>query len=99
MMFPRVYINLTLGSEKGDGGTQGSVVNHVGFIVNDVPARVAEWKAAGVAVLPGNNGRLDQAYVETPDGLRIEILENKNQPMPIQSDHVHFFLPEPAIAQ
>ena len=33
MMFPGVYINLTLGTEKGEGGTRGSVVNHVGFIV------------------------------------------------------------------
>ena len=48
MMFPGVYINLTLGNEKGDGGTQGSVVNHVGFIVNNVQERVAQWKAAGV---------------------------------------------------
>src|SRR5262249_10436935 len=99
MMFPGVYINLTLGTEKGDGGTQGSVVNHVGFIVNDVQARVAEWKAAGVAVLPGNNGRLDQAYVETPDGVRIEILEDKTQSMPIRHEHVHFFLPEAEIGK
>jgi predicted enzyme related to lactoylglutathione lyase len=99
MMFPGVYINLTLGTEKGDGGTQGSVVNHVGFIVNDVPARVAEWRAAGVAVLPGNNGRLDQAYVETPDGVRIEILEDKTQSMPIRYEHVHFFLPEAEIGK
>src|SRR5215475_901409 len=53
MMFPGVYINLNLGTEKGDGGTQGSVVNHVGFIVNNVQEQVAKWKAAGVPVLPG----------------------------------------------
>ena len=79
MMFPGIYINLNLGTEKGDGGTQGSVVNHVGFIVDNVQERVAQWKAAGVPVLPGNNNRLDQAFVETPDGVRIEILEDKNQ--------------------
>src|SRR6266568_9596738 len=49
MMFPHVYINLTLGDEKGDGGSRGSVVNHVGFIVDNVQQRVAQWKAAGVA--------------------------------------------------
>ncbi len=94
MMFPGVYINLTLGTEKGEGGTQGSVVNHVGFIVNNVQERVAQWKAAGVAVLPGTNNRPDQAFVETPDGVRIEILEDKTQSMPIRHEHVHFFLPE-----
>jgi len=33
--FPGLYINLLLGTEKGEGGTVGSVVNHVGFIVLD----------------------------------------------------------------
>jgi catechol 2,3-dioxygenase-like lactoylglutathione lyase family enzyme len=99
MMFPGVYINLNLGSERGDGGTQGSVVNHVGFIVNNVQEQVAKWKAAGVPVLPGNNNRLDQAFVQTPDGVRIEILEDKAQSMPIRNEHVHFFLPEGEIAK
>src|SRR6202162_6124430 len=97
IMFPGLYINLNLGTEKGDGATQGSVVNHVGFIVNNVQARVAQWKAAGVPVLPGNNNRLDQAFVETPDGVRIEILEDKKQSVPIRNEHVHFFLPEAEI--
>src|SRR3989449_10612795 len=97
IMFPGLYINLNLGTEKGDGTTQGSVVNHVGLIVNNVQQRVAQWKAAGVLVLPGNNNRLDQAFVVTPDGVRIEILEDKNQSVPIQHEHVHFFVTEAEI--
>ena len=97
MMFPGVYINLALGNEKGEGRTQGSVINHVGFIVDNVQQRVAQWKTAGVAVLPGGNNRLDQAFVETPDGVRIEILEDKTQTVPIRNEHVHFSLPEAEI--
>src|SRR4029077_6072914 len=78
----------------GEGGSQGSVVNHTGFTVDNVQQRVAQWKAAGVKVLPGNNGRLDQAYVETPDGLRMEILEDKTQGVPIRGEQVHLFVPE-----
>src|ERR1700692_3566329 len=44
IMFPGVYISLILGTEKGEGGTVGSVVNHVGFIVDNVQMRVAQWK-------------------------------------------------------
>jgi catechol 2,3-dioxygenase-like lactoylglutathione lyase family enzyme len=101
VIFPGVVVNLNLGAADAPpatGGTVGSVVNHVGFIVQNVQESVAKWKAAGVAVLPGNNGRLDQAYVVTPDGLRIEILENKSQNVPIRHEHVHFFLPQAAIA-
>jgi catechol 2,3-dioxygenase-like lactoylglutathione lyase family enzyme len=94
IMFPGVYINLNLGTEKGDGATQGSVVNHVGFIVDNVQKRVAQWKAAGVTVLPGGNNRLDQAFVVTPDGVRMEILEDKTQSMPIRNEHVHLSVTE-----
>ena len=97
MSFPGTYINLNLGTEKGEGGSQGSVVNHVGFIVDNVQKRVAEWKAKGVKVLPGGNNRVDQAYVETPDGLRIEILEDKTQTVPIKGEHIHFSLQEAEI--
>ena len=58
---------------------------------------MAKWKANGVAVLPGNNNRLDQAFVVTPDGVRIEILEDRKQAVPIQHEHVHFFVPEAEI--
>ena len=92
--FPGVYISLILNGETGEGGTVGSVVNHVGFIVDNVQKRVAEWKAAGVKVLPGGalpggGNRLDQAFVETPDGVRMEILEDKTQTVPIRNEHVH----------
>jgi catechol 2,3-dioxygenase-like lactoylglutathione lyase family enzyme len=98
IMFPGLYISLILGNEKGEGGSVGSVVNHVGFIVDNVQTRVAEWKAMGVKVLPGGarpggGNRLDQAYVETPDGVRMEILEDKMQTVPIRNEHIHFFLP------
>ena len=98
IMFPGLYISLILGNEKGEGGTVGSTVNHVGFIVDNVQKRVAEWKAKGVKVLPGGalpggGNRLDQAYVETPDGVRMEILEDKMQTVPIRNEHIHFFLP------
>jgi len=97
IMFPGLYINLNLGTEKGDGATVGSVVNHVGFIVDNVQRRVAEWKAAGVQVLPGGvlpdgKNRLDQAYVVTPDGVRMEILEDKTQAVPIRNEHIHLSL-------
>lgn len=95
VMFPGLMIILHLrpGSPAANGPTEGSVINHVGFIVQNVQESMARWKAAGVPVVPGNNNRLDQAFVNMPDGLRIEILEDKAQKHPIQHEHVHFFLP------
>ena len=53
-------------------------------------------RRAGAA---GNNNRTDQAYVVTPDGLRIEILEDKTQGVPIRHEHVHLFLPEAVLPE
>jgi catechol 2,3-dioxygenase-like lactoylglutathione lyase family enzyme len=92
-----VYLNQRAGAPPANGGTVGSVINHVGFRVPNVQEAVARWKSAGVAVDPGNNGRVDQAFVVTGDGLRVEILEDKDQKMPIRHHHVHFFVPDAAI--
>ncbi len=103
VIFPGVMIILNLNQPGGapppTDGSVGSVVNHVGFTVPNVQEAVGKWKAAGVPVQPGTNGRLDQAWVITPDGLKIEILENKSQTVPIRSEHVHFFHPESVIAE
>lgn len=94
-----VYLHLNQGAPPPAGGTVGTVVNHVGFIVQNILESTARWRAAGVPVQPGNNGRTDQAFVVTPDELRIEILEDKNQAFPVQHHHIHFFVPESAISE
>jgi catechol 2,3-dioxygenase-like lactoylglutathione lyase family enzyme len=102
VIFPGVMIILNLNQPGGapppTGGTVGSSVNHIGFTVPNVQEAFAKWKAAGVPVEPSATGRLDQAWVITPDGLKIEILENKTQTVPIRSEHVHFFMPESSFA-
>ena len=94
-----VFLHLRPGTKPSTGGTDGTVINHVGFLVPNVQEAVAKWKAAGVPVLPGNNGRLDQAFIMTADGLRIEILEDKNQTVPIKHHHVHWYVPEAAMPE
>lgn len=97
--FPGVFVFLNLGpnAAPATGGTVGTVVNHVGFLVPNVQEAMAKWKAAGVPVVPGGNGRKDQAFVTTPDGLRIEILEDKTQTIPIRHHHIHFYVPQDQI--
>ena len=93
-----VILNLPPGAPPESGPSEGTVINHVGFLVPNAQDAAAKWKAAGLPVEPGRNGRTDQAYVVTADGLRVEILEDKNQKEPIRFHHVHFFVPEAAIA-
>jgi catechol 2,3-dioxygenase-like lactoylglutathione lyase family enzyme len=91
--FPGVLILV----RKGDGTTPtvGSVVGHIGFHVPDTTAALARWKAAGLKTEVGQNP--GQGFVWTPDNLlRVEILEDKTQTVPIAFHHVHFYIADTA---
>jgi catechol 2,3-dioxygenase-like lactoylglutathione lyase family enzyme len=70
------------------GGSVGSVVNHFGFNVKDIKRSIAAWRAAGVMV--ETTARADQAWLMTPDGARVEILEDTSIAQPIRMHHIHF---------
>jgi catechol 2,3-dioxygenase-like lactoylglutathione lyase family enzyme len=97
--FPGLIVFLNQGpmTPPPVGGSVGTVVNHVGFLVPNLQDVVAKLKAAGVDVMTGTNGRLDQAFVTTPDGVRIAIVEDKAQTVPIKPNHAHLFVPEAEI--
>jgi catechol 2,3-dioxygenase-like lactoylglutathione lyase family enzyme len=94
-----VFLHLRPGSPPATGGTVGTVINHVGFTVPNVQNAVAKWKAAGLDMQPGGNGRTDQAWITTADGLKVEILEDKTQTAPIRHHHVHYYVAETVIPE
>jgi catechol 2,3-dioxygenase-like lactoylglutathione lyase family enzyme len=97
-----VYLNLRPGTAPATGGTVGTVINHAGFLVPNVQETVAKLKGLDVKIETGPNGidgRLDQAFVTTADGLKIELLEDKNQTVPIRHHHVHFYVTESAVPE
>ena len=87
--FPGALIFL----RKGDptGGTVGSIINHIGFHVQDVQKSLPNWKAAGATIESTHGSK--QAFIFTPDGLtRIEMIQDDSLPVPIAFHHVHFFV-------
>ncbi|HZP78139.1 MAG TPA: VOC family protein [Pseudolabrys sp.] len=96
-----VYLNLRAGTPASSGGTVGTVINHVGFLVPNVQEAVAKVKGLDVKIETGatGNGRLDQAFITSADGLKLELLEDKNQKIPIRHHHVHYHVAEAAIPQ
>lgn len=89
IQFPGVYVMLRKGDPSGP--SVGSVINHVGFNAKDSAASVVKWKAAGLNPEAGNNP--GQYFFTTADGLRIEIIEDKNIEVPLKFHHVHFNFP------
>jgi catechol 2,3-dioxygenase-like lactoylglutathione lyase family enzyme len=77
--------------DKGEptGGTDGSVIGHVGFRVKNLQASLEKWRAAGLKTLPGASAH--QAYVIAPDEIRIEMTEDPSLEVPIANHHIHFY--------
>ena len=94
-----VYLNMPQGAPPSAGGNDGAVVNQVGVAVQSLQETAARLKASGVRVQPGVNGRADQAFMTIPDGLSIEIVEDKNQKVPIQHRNIQFSVTESSIPE
>jgi catechol 2,3-dioxygenase-like lactoylglutathione lyase family enzyme len=80
-----------------NGGSAGSIVNHIGLKVPNTQDALARWKTAGLRTEPGS--RPQQMYVFTPDDVRVEVLEDQTLKVPVAGDHIHFFVPEAQIAE
>src|ERR1700674_3168944 len=80
LKFPGALIIL----KKADptGGTEGSTVNHIGFLVRDLDKDLARWKANSVKVVMENLPNR-QVFLMSPDGVKIEIYEDKSISAPI----------------
>lgn len=80
------------------GGSAGSSINHVGFLVKDIAPWIAKWQAAGLKMeLP--QPRPTQVYLIGPDEVRVEILEDKTIDAPLKMHHVHFYTAAPLDTQ
>lgn len=71
------------------GGTEGSVINHVGLKVRDLKAYLAKAPAAGVQILTQSE---KQAMLLAPDNIRLELTEDANCPGPVANHHIHFYV-------
>jgi len=76
------------------GSSEGTVMDHFGFKVQNLAEILAAWRAAGYQVgreFTGSEG-FPNAYLFGPDNLKIEMQEDKNLPVKISAYHVHFLL-------
>ena len=86
--FPDVIVLVTKGAPKS--GSAATTVNHLGFKVKDLTAAVARVKAAGFKVT-SENPATHQAFVLTPDDVRVELSEDTSMTAPVAHHHIHFF--------
>jgi catechol 2,3-dioxygenase-like lactoylglutathione lyase family enzyme len=87
IQFPGVFIMLR--QAESAAPPAGSIVEHFGFIVKDMPGALARWKAANVQIQPTENP--NEVYVVAPDGIRVEVYGEPAVPTPISMNHIHFY--------
>lgn len=84
--------------EKGNptAGTEGSIVNHVGFRVRDIKDILAKVEAQHftVQVVNPNRDNPNQIFFVGPDNLRVELLAGPNLTTVAENHQVHFFTPD-----
>jgi catechol 2,3-dioxygenase-like lactoylglutathione lyase family enzyme len=95
MQFPGIFIILR--KQDSTGGTVGSVINHFGFHVKNFDSSIAKWKAAGISMDSGANPK--QMFLNGPDDVRVEILEDTSIKSAVEMHHIHLFVPDPLAAQ
>jgi catechol 2,3-dioxygenase-like lactoylglutathione lyase family enzyme len=86
IQFPGVFIMLR--QAEPSGPPAGTIVNHFGFTVRDMPAALARWKAANIKIDPTENP--NEVYVLAPDGIRLEVYGEPALPTPVSMNHIHF---------
>src|SRR5438093_7762035 len=83
LRLPGIFI--IINNAEPSGGSVGSTVDHIAFSVRDTAAMKAKLAALNVPV----NGPV----ATFPDNLRVELLEEKNQTLPLVMHHVHLTTP------
>jgi catechol 2,3-dioxygenase-like lactoylglutathione lyase family enzyme len=75
------------------GPSQGSAMDHFGLKVRDMQAVLTKWRAAGLEVQSEFTGAEGgpNAYLLAPDGVRIELQEDRSLTVPFAGYHVHWF--------
>jgi len=92
--FPNMLVALT--QRAPSGPSQGEVMDHFGFKVRSMPEMLAAVRAAGYTVQSEFTGAegFPNAYFLGPDGLRVEMQEDKTLSAKALPNHVHFMTPD-----
>ena len=100
--FPNVLVFLR--EKQPTSGSVGTAVNHIGFLVKDIKGSIAKLKAGGIEVITRQavagatediifNERTGvyMAYIQAPDQLKVELIEDRSLSTPIANHHIHYY--------
>jgi catechol 2,3-dioxygenase-like lactoylglutathione lyase family enzyme len=97
LKLPGIFVIVSKANMPPAGGTNGSVVNHVGIAVKDYADVKAKAATAGLMwrELTPNV----QAFVTFPEMVTVEVMEVKDQAAPVAFHHIHESVVNPEVAR
>jgi catechol 2,3-dioxygenase-like lactoylglutathione lyase family enzyme len=94
LRLPGVFLIVGKARTTPAGGTDGSMVHHLGFAVKDLAAVRARLEKAGVTAAPVN-GNAKQVMAQFPDQVIVELTEETALATPVAMHHIHLATPDP----
>jgi catechol 2,3-dioxygenase-like lactoylglutathione lyase family enzyme len=85
--FPGVFVGFRKG--ESNGGTESSVVDHLGFLVKDLAATKQKLVDSGVPIVR-EMPQQKQFFAMFPDNVKVEFTEDASIDVPIRHHHIHF---------
>ena len=89
LKLPGVFIVVQKARTAPTEGTNGSTVNHFGFLVKSYADTKAKLAAAGITSFPLDHPDQKQFIAEFPEKVRVEFTEDSSLETPIAFHHMH----------
>lgn len=89
LKLPGVFIVLGKARTAPTEGSDGSTVNHFGFLVKSYADAKAKLAAAGIRAFPIDRPEQKQFIAEFPEKVRVEFTEDASLKVPITFHHIH----------
>ena len=92
LKLPGIFVIVSKGEPAG--GSNGSVVNHVGFLVKDYADIKQKLTAANIKLVV-DSAQNKQIIAEFPEEVRVEFNEDSSIAVPVTMHHMHLFVADP----
>src|SRR5215469_14872724 len=93
LRLPGIFVVVGKARTPPAGGSDGSMVNHFGFLVNSYAETKAKLAAANVPFT--DTPQKKQVMAEFPEKIRVEFTEGENLKTPIAFHHMHLASTDP----
>lgn len=93
LKLPGIFIGLANG--KGEGGTEGSSLDHFAMAVKDYEGTRDKLAAAGVEIVRDRNQAPREFVALFPDDVKVEFYEDTSLETPIAHHHIHLYTTDP----